>query len=131
MTADMVPVGVSNEYGCHRRQSWRKGLQRFVCTFCEVRSRTRINADELLPVLGNNEIVLREFKTGEGVDATRNDFGNAPWCKRMAGGSLLRKWRCQGDWVIEVGIAATPEVVLGLCRIAILQREFAEMKINF
>src|SRR6516225_11267341 len=36
MTADMVPVGVRNEHGCQRRQSWRKSLQRFVCTFREV-----------------------------------------------------------------------------------------------
>src|SRR5262245_15422514 len=31
MTADMVPVRVSDEHGCQRRQSRRVGLQRIVC----------------------------------------------------------------------------------------------------
>src|SRR6516165_12012107 len=108
MAADMVPVGVSNEHGCQRRQSWRKGLQRFVCTLCEVRSRPRVNADELMPVLGNNEVVFREFEAGQRVDATGNDLGNTPRRKRMTGGSVLRKRRCQCDRVIEVGVAAAP-----------------------
>src|SRR5215831_12258485 len=50
MTTDMIPVGVSNKHGCERRQSWRKGLQNFVCTLCEVRTSPRVNADELMPV---------------------------------------------------------------------------------
>src|SRR6516162_7450553 len=62
MAADMVPVGVSNEHGCQRRQSWREGLQRFVCTFGEVRSRTCVNADQLMPVLGDYEVVFRELE---------------------------------------------------------------------
>src|SRR6516165_10311350 len=108
MTADMVPVGVSNEHGCQRRQPWRKGLQRFVCSSCEIRSRPRVNADELMPVLGNNEVVFREFEAGQRVDASGNDLGNTPRRKRMAGGSVLRKRRCQCDRLIEVGIAAAP-----------------------
>ena len=95
MTTDMVPVGVSNEHGCHRRQSWRKGLQRFVCTFGEVRSRARVNADELTPVLGNNEVVFREFETGESVDAAGYDLDNAPRRKRVPGGFVLRDFRAE------------------------------------
>src|SRR5215467_9145064 len=130
MTADMVPMSVSNEHRCQRRQSWRKGLQRFVRTFCEVRSRARVNADELMPVLGNNEVVFREFEAGQRIDATGNDFGNAPGRKRMTGGFVLRKRRCQRDRMIQVGIAAVAQVLPSLRRIAIIQREFAEVIIN-
>src|SRR5215472_10272728 len=131
MTTDMVPVGVSNEHSCQRRQSWRKCLQRFVCTSCEVRSRARVNTDELTPVLGNNEVVFREFEAGQRIDASGNDLGDAPRRKRMTGGFVLRKWRCQCDCVIEVGIAAAPQVLLSLCFIAIIQREFAKVIVNF
>ena len=80
MTADMVPVCVSNEHCCQRRQSRRKGLQRFVRAFGETRSRARVNTDQLMPVLGNNEVVFREFEAGQRVDAAGNDLGNAPRC---------------------------------------------------
>src|SRR5262249_53694803 len=36
LAADMVPVGVSNEHGCQRRQSWGIGLKSFVGTLCEI-----------------------------------------------------------------------------------------------
>src|SRR5215471_15992104 len=127
MTANMVPVGVSNEHGCQRRQSRRIGLQRFVCTFGKVRSRARVNADELMPVLGNYEVVFRKFEAGQGVDATGNDLDNAPRCKRMTRDSILGKRRCQRDWVIEIGIAAAPQVLLGFCSIPLILRESAEM----
>src|SRR6516162_3925569 len=89
MAADMVPVGVSNEHGCQRRQSWRIGLQRFVCTFGEVRSRARVNADELMPVLGNYEVVFREFEAGQRVDAAGNDLGNTPRRECVTGGFVF------------------------------------------
>src|SRR5262249_47565867 len=59
MTADMVPVSVGNEYSCQGRQSRRKGLQRFVCAFCEVRACARVNADELISVLGDHKVIFR------------------------------------------------------------------------
>src|SRR5215471_11964208 len=130
MTADMVPVGVSNQHGCQWRQSWRKGLQRFVCTFCEVRSCARVNTDELMPVLRNHKVVFREFEAGQSIDTTGNDLSNAPRRKRMTGGSVLRKRRCQCDRVIEVGIAAAPQVLLGLSCIAVVQRQFAKMVVD-
>src|SRR5215467_7177131 len=131
MTAHMVPVCVSNEQRCQRRQAGRKGLQRFVRTFCEIRPRARVNADELMPILGNNEVVFREFEARQRVDAAGKDLGNAPRCKRMTGGFVLRKRRCQGDRVIEVGIAAAPQVLLSLCCVAIIQGKSAKMLINF
>src|SRR5262245_42817422 len=108
MTTDMVPVGVSNQHGCQRRQSWRKSLHRLVCAFGEVRSRARVNADELMPVLGNYEVVFREFEAGQCVDATGNDLANPPWRKCMTGCFAFRKGSCQCDRVIEIGISAAP-----------------------
>src|SRR5262249_38142629 len=72
MSADMVPMGVGNEHGCQWRKSGRKGLQRFVRAFCGIRARARVNADELMPVLGDHKVVLREFEAGQRVDTTRN-----------------------------------------------------------
>jgi len=79
----MIPVGVSNEDGCQRRQSRRIGLQRFVCTFGKVRSRARVNADELMPVLGNYEVVFREFEAGQRVDTAGYDLDDASRRKGM------------------------------------------------
>ena len=86
---------------------------------------------ELMPVLGNNEVIFREFEAGKRVHATGNDLGNAPRRKRMTGGFVLRKRSRQCYRVIEIGIAAAPQVLLGLCCIAATQREFAKMIINF
>src|SRR5215813_14019450 len=92
MTPDMIPVGVGNEHGCQWRQSRRKGLQRFVCAFCEVRARARVNADELISVLGDHKVIFREFEAGQRVDATGNDLCNAPGGKRMTRRALFGKW---------------------------------------
>src|SRR4030095_2785167 len=131
MTAYVVPVGVGNEHSCQRRHSRRKGLQRFVCAFCEVRACARINANELISVLGDHKIVFREFEAGQRVDTTGNDLCNAPRGERMTRRSLFGKWCCQCDRVIEVGIAAAMEILLGLCCITIIQSEFAEMIEDF
>src|SRR5215467_11669512 len=99
MSSDMVPVGMSNKHGCQRRQSWSVGLQSFIRNLYEIRTRARVNADELMPVLGNNEVVFREFEAGKRVHATGHDLGNAPRRKRMTGHFLLGKRRCQCDRV--------------------------------
>jgi hypothetical protein len=131
VTADMVPVGVGNEHSCQWRQSRRKGLQRFVCGFCGVRARARVNADQLLPVFGNHKVVFREFEAGQRVNTTGDDLCYAPRSKSMTRASLFRKWCCQCDGVIEVGIAAAMEILLGFCLIAIVQSESAEMIVDF
>src|SRR5262249_17161514 len=131
MTADMVPVSVGKEHSCQRRQSRRKGLQRFVCAFCEVRACARVNADELISVLGDHKVRFREFEAGQHVDTTGNNLCNAPWGKRMTRGSVFGKWCCQCDRVIEVRIAAATEILLGLRCIAIIKSEFAEMIVDF
>src|SRR4030095_3655953 len=48
----------------------------------------------------------------------------------MTGGFGLRKQRCQWDGMIEIRIAASPQVLLCLCCIAIIQRELTEMIID-
>src|SRR5262245_56495590 len=131
ITADMVPVGMGDEHSCQRWQSRRKGLQRFVCAFCGVRMRARVNADQLFPVLGDDKVVFREFEAGQRVDTTGNDLRDAPRGKRMTRGSLFGKRCCQCDRVIEVAIAAAMEILLGLCCIAVIQSEFAEMIVDF
>src|SRR5215831_16830962 len=120
MTADMVPVGVSNEHGRQGRQSRRIGLQHVVCAFCEIRARARVNADELMPILGNDKVVFREFEARERVDTAGNDFGNAPRRKSMTGGFVLGKRRRQRDRMIEARIAAATEIVLGFRFVAII-----------
>src|SRR5262249_61024789 len=102
MTANMVPVCVSDEHGCERRQSRRIVLQCFVCTFCKIRARASVDADEFVPVAGNNEVVFREFEAGQRVDATGNDLGNSSRRKRMTCSSRFGKRGCKGDRVIEI-----------------------------
>src|SRR5262249_49877603 len=122
MTADMIPVGVRNQHSCKRRQSWCIGLQRIICAFREVRSGACVNADELMPILGNNEIVFREFEAGQRVDATRNHLFNAPRRKRMTGGFVLGKRRRQCDWMLEGRITTAPQVFLGFCHVSLIKR---------
>src|SRR5262249_28418001 len=122
MTSDMVPMSVSDEHGCQWRQSWCKGMQGLVCTFGEIGSRTRVNADQLTPVLRDDEVVLREFEAGQRINASGNALRYAPRRERMTVGFVLRKRRCQCDRVIEIGIATAPQVILGSSCIAISER---------
>src|SRR6266536_4129718 len=131
MTADVVPVRVSDEDCCEWRQSRRISLQGLVCGLREIRSRTRVNADELMAVLGNHEVVFREFEAGQRVDATGHDLDDATRCKRMTRHSVFGERCCQCDGMIEIGIPAAPKVLICLCGVAIIQGEFAEMKVNF
>src|SRR5215467_5189391 len=85
MTADMVPVCVSNEHGRQRRQSRHIGLQRVVGAFCEIRTRARVNANKLMPILGNNKVIFREFEASERVDATGVALRFAPCLSRSVG----------------------------------------------
>ena len=51
MSANVVPVGVRNEYGRQLRQARGLRTQRFVGSLGGVRPRTGVNADELSPIL--------------------------------------------------------------------------------
>src|SRR5262245_19024066 len=131
MIAAMIPVSGSNEHGCQRRQPRRKGQQRFVCAFCEIRARARVDTNEWTPILGNDEVVFSEFEAGQRVDTTGNDLGNAPRRERMTGSSVFRKRRCQCDRVIEVRITAATEIFLCLSLVTSAESEFAEMIVDF
>src|SRR5262245_10342351 len=131
MTADVVPVCVSNEHGCQRRQSRRKRLQGLVCAFCEIRARARVNSNELTPVFGNYEVIFREFVAGQPVDGAGNDLVNAPRRKGVTGGLVFGKRRRQRDRMIEVSIAAATQIFLRLSVVAFAKSEFAEMIVNF
>ena len=84
-----------------------------------------------MAVLGNDEVVFREFEAGQCINTTRNDLPDAPRCKCMTQNSVFGKRCCQCDRTIEIGIPAAFEVLLRLCFVAIVQREFSQMKVNF
>src|SRR5262245_35066935 len=105
MTAHMVPVRVSNEDGGEWRQPCRICSHRFVVRLREIRSRSSIDSDELTPILGDHKVVIREFETGQCVDATGNNLGNAPRRERVARSGFLGKRRCQYDWVVKICVA--------------------------
>src|SRR5438067_13667759 len=82
---------MSDEDGRQFGQAGRIRLQRFVGGFGGIRARARIDANQFPMVVGHHEIVFREFKTGEHVDAAGKDLGYAPGRKSVAGCSVLRK----------------------------------------
>src|SRR5262249_14720760 len=84
-----------------------------------------------MPVLGDHKVVFGEFETSQRVDTAGNDLCNALRGKRMTRSFLFGKRCCQCDRVIEVGIAAAMKILLGLCRLAIIQGEFTEMIVDF
>src|SRR5262249_5263648 len=86
---------------------------------------------ELMPVLGNHEVVFGEFEAGQRVYTTGDDLLYATRCECMSRDSIYGKRCRQDDRMVEVRIAAAPQVLFGLSCIAIIKREFAEMKVNF
>src|SRR5262245_61600787 len=84
-----------------------------------------------MPVVGNYEVVFREFEAGQRVDAAGNDLGNAATRKRVTGGLAFGNRRCQRDRMIEVRIAAATEIFLCLSFVTFAKSEFPEMVVDF
>src|SRR5215468_692067 len=131
MTADMIPVRMSDKYRRQRRQSRSVCPQRFIGPLCGVGAGPRVNTKKLMAVLGKYEVILRKFEAGQHVNTTGNDLPDDSRCKRMPHDSVFGKWCCQGDWVIEIPVTTSPQVFPGLFDITFIQRKLAKMKVNF
>src|SRR5258707_7388561 len=74
LSADVVPMRMCDEDGGELRQIRCIGAQRFVCRFGGVGPGSRVDSDQLPPIVGNDEIVFGKLETGERIDAARNNF---------------------------------------------------------
>src|SRR5271163_3666934 len=81
--SNVVPVGVRNEDGCQFREAGRVRSQRLVRNLGGIRSCTGVDADQLLPIIGNHKIVFCELETRERIYAAWHDLGDAPRRKGM------------------------------------------------
>src|SRR5262249_12000650 len=126
MTADMIPVRMSDEHGAERREVRRMGSQRLVSAFGKIRARARVNRDELMSTPRHDEVVFREFIAGERIDTAGNDLGDVSRRKRMTGCPLFGKWGGQSDRVVEIGITAAQQIVPSRGRVAVIPGQFAE-----
>src|SRR5262249_37134405 len=114
MTADMIPVRMSDKYRRQRRQSRSVCPQRFIGSLRGVRAGPRVYTKKLMAVLGKYEVILRKFEAGQHVNTPGNDLPDDSRCKRMPHDSAFGKWCCQGDRVIEIPVTTSPQVFLGL-----------------
>src|SRR5215472_15785687 len=89
LSADVVPVRVGNEDGGQLRQIRGVGLQRLVRGFCRVGARSCIDPDQLLPIVGDHEIVFGELETGERINPSGYHFGYAAGGKRVTRQSVF------------------------------------------
>src|SRR6266436_1250645 len=85
LSADVVPMRMCDEDGGELRQIRRVGTERLVCRLGRVSTRSRVDPDQLPPIVGNDEIIFGEFKTRESIDAARNNFGDAARRKSVPG----------------------------------------------
>src|SRR5258708_10518507 len=100
LAADVVPMRMCDEDGGELRQIRRIGSERLVCRLGGVGPGSRVDPDQLPPIVGNDEIVFGELETGERIDAARNNFGNAARPEGMSGQWIFLK--CAGQSVRHV-----------------------------
>src|SRR5262249_24400586 len=89
LSADVVPVRVGDEDGGQLRQIRSVGVQRLVSGFCRVGARSGIDPDQLLPIVGDHEIVFGELETGEHINPPGYNFGYAARGKRVTEQSVF------------------------------------------
>src|SRR6266404_4699205 len=131
LSADMVPMRVCNEDGGQLRQIRRIGTKRLVCRLGGVGPGSRVDPDQLPPIVGNDEIVFGELETGERIDAVRNNFGNAARRKSMTGQWVFYKWGDERYRHVEAFVAALAEIVPGFGLVAIGESELSQAKLHF
>ncbi len=78
MSANVIPVGVCDENGGQFRQVGCIRSQRLIGGLRGVRARTRIDANQFSPIVGNHKIVFRELETRERVDAPGHNLADSP-----------------------------------------------------
>src|SRR5437868_6235687 len=74
VATNVVPVGMGNDYGCQRRKPRGMSAKCVVCRLGCISSCSGINADQLTPVVRDDEVVLRKFKAGESIDPFGQDL---------------------------------------------------------
>src|SRR5713101_5354434 len=85
LSADMVPMRMCDENGGELWQIRRVGPECLVCRLGRVSTRSRVDPDQLPPIVGNDEIIFGEFETRQSIDAARNNFGDAARRKSVPG----------------------------------------------
>src|SRR5258708_17864089 len=89
---------------------------------------SRVDPDQLPPIVGNDEIVFGELETGERIDAARNNFGNAARRKNMTGQWVFYKWGEEFDRLIKTLVTTMSEIFMGFGLITISVSEFFQNK---
>ncbi len=84
LSADVVPMRVGNQDGGQLRQIRSVGAERFVSGLCGVGAGSRVDPDQLLPIVRDDEIIFREFKTRQSINSAWNNFCNATRRKSVA-----------------------------------------------
>src|SRR5260370_31906239 len=92
LSADVVPMRMCDEDRGELRQVRREGPERLVCSLGGVGPGSRVDSDQLPPIVGNDEIVFGKLETGERIDAARNNFGGAARRQSMTRQWVLYKW---------------------------------------
>src|SRR5258708_18460485 len=92
---------------------------------------SRVDPDQLPPIVGNDEIVFGELETGERIDAARNNFGNAVRRKSMTGQWVFYKWRDECDRLIKTLVTTLSEIVTGFGLVTIGDSEVPQTKVHF
>src|SRR5258708_4552269 len=131
LSADVVPMRMCDEDGSELRQIRRVGPERLVCSLGGVGPGSRVDPDQLPPIVGNDEIVFGELETGERIDAARNNFGNTVRRKGMTGQWVFYKWRDECDRLIKTLVTTLSEIVTGFGLVTIGESEFSQTKVYF
>src|SRR5258708_1106561 len=111
LSADGVPMRMCDEDGGGVREVRGGGPEGLVCRLGGVGPGSRVDSDQLPPIVGNDEIVFGELETGERIDAARNNFGNAARRKSMTRQWVFYKWGDERYRLIKTLVTSLSEIV--------------------
>ena len=77
LSADVVPMRMCDEDGGQLRQIGGVGAQCFIGSLCGIGAGSRVYSDQLSPIVGDHEIVLRELEARECIDPAGNNLRDA------------------------------------------------------
>src|ERR1700738_75133 len=126
LSADVVPMRMCDEDRGELRQVRRVGPERLVCSLGGVGPGSRVDSDQLPPIVGNDEIVFGKLETGERIDAARNNFGNAARRKSMTRQWVFYKWGDERYRLIKTLVTSLSEIVTGFGLVTIGESEFSQ-----
>src|SRR5258707_2092131 len=113
------------------RQVRRVGPERVVCSLGGVGPGSRVDSNQLPPIVGNDEIVFGKLETGERIDAARNNFGNAARRKSMTRRWVFYKWGDERYRLIKTLLTTPSEIVTGLGLVTIRESELFHAQHDF